>query len=78
MNTSARRRLTAAVLTVVTVTAGATACSSGGGDTSTKAEDGGTYTIWDPYPQYNGVGVAEGRARRGPVRRQVIGTPARR
>ncbi|WP_328841434.1 extracellular solute-binding protein [Streptomyces europaeiscabiei] len=53
MNTSARRRLTAAVLTVVTVTAGATACSSGSGDTSTKAADGGTYTIWDPYPQFN-------------------------
>ncbi|MFM9695339.1 sugar ABC transporter substrate-binding protein [Streptomyces europaeiscabiei] len=53
MNTSARRRLTAAVLTVVTVTAGATACSSGSGDTSTKAADGDTYTIWDPYPQFN-------------------------
>lgn len=53
MNRSARRRLTAAVLTVVTVTAGATACSSGSGDTSTKAADGGTYTIWDPYPQFD-------------------------
>jgi multiple sugar transport system substrate-binding protein len=53
MNRSARRRLTAAVLTVVTVTAGATACSSGSGDTSTEAADGGTYTIWDPYPQFN-------------------------
>ncbi|WP_060902828.1 sugar ABC transporter substrate-binding protein [Streptomyces europaeiscabiei] len=53
MNTSVRRRLTAAVLTVVTVTVGATACSSGSGDTSTKAADGGTYTIWDPYPQFN-------------------------
>ncbi|MDX3665989.1 extracellular solute-binding protein [Streptomyces europaeiscabiei] len=53
MNTSARRRLTAAVLTVVTVTVGATACSSGSGDTATKAADGGTYTIWDPYPQFN-------------------------
>ncbi|WP_371574177.1 extracellular solute-binding protein [Streptomyces sp. NBC_01314] len=53
MNRSARRRLTAAVLTVVTVTAGASACSSGSGDTSTKAAGGGTYTIWDPYPQFN-------------------------
>ncbi|MFE7841773.1 extracellular solute-binding protein [Streptomyces sp. NPDC057474] len=53
MNRSARRRLTAAVLTVVTVTAGATACSSGSGDTSTTAAGGGTYTIWDPYPQFN-------------------------
>ncbi|MFI1359909.1 extracellular solute-binding protein [Streptomyces sp. NPDC020898] len=53
MNRSARRRLTAAVLTVVSVTAGATACSSDSGGTSTKAADGGTYTIWDPYPQFD-------------------------
>ncbi|MDQ0595706.1 multiple sugar transport system substrate-binding protein [Streptomyces canus] len=54
MNRSARRRLTAAaVLTVVAVTAGATACSSGSGDTSTKAANSGTYTIWDPYPQFD-------------------------
>ncbi|MPY65003.1 sugar ABC transporter substrate-binding protein [Streptomyces spongiae] len=52
MNRSARRRLTAAVLTVVAVTASATACSSDADDTSTKAEGGGTYTIWDPYPQF--------------------------
>ncbi|MDX5570932.1 extracellular solute-binding protein [Streptomyces sp. ID05-04B] len=53
MNRSAGRRLTAAVLTVVAVTAGATACSSGASDTSTKASDGGTFTIWDPYPQFD-------------------------
>ncbi|KOU72503.1 ABC transporter substrate-binding protein [Streptomyces sp. MMG1533] len=53
MNRSARRRLTAAVLTVATITAGATACSSGADDTSTKAADSGTYTIWDPYPQFD-------------------------
>ncbi|MFJ7048693.1 extracellular solute-binding protein [Streptomyces sp. NPDC101112] len=54
MNTSARRRLTAAVLTVVTVTAGATACGSGSGSTDTKgAASSGTYTIWDPYPQFD-------------------------
>ncbi|MCX4762833.1 extracellular solute-binding protein [Streptomyces sp. NBC_01275] len=53
MNRSARRRLTAAVLTVAAVTTGATACSSGAGGTSTKAADGGTYTIWDPYPQFD-------------------------
>ncbi|WP_405812914.1 extracellular solute-binding protein [Streptomyces sp. NBC_01390] len=52
MNRSARRRLTAGVLTVVAVTA--TSCSSGSGDTSAKAaEGGGTYTIWDPYPQFD-------------------------
>ena len=53
MNRSAGRRLTAAALTVVAVTAGATACSSGGNGTSTKAADSGTYTIWDPYPQFD-------------------------
>ncbi|ELP64981.1 extracellular solute-binding protein [Streptomyces turgidiscabies] len=54
MNRPARRRLTAAVLTVAAVTAGVTACSSDSGDTSTKAADGGgTYTIWDPYPQFD-------------------------
>jgi len=53
MNRSAGRRLTAAVLTVVAVTAGATACSSAGNGTSTNASDGGTFTIWDPYPQFD-------------------------
>ncbi|WP_060905116.1 sugar ABC transporter substrate-binding protein [Streptomyces scabiei] len=52
MNGSAGRRLTAAALTVVAVTVSATACASGGGDTSTKAADSGTYSIWDPYPQF--------------------------
>ncbi|WP_330346985.1 sugar ABC transporter substrate-binding protein [Streptomyces sp. NBC_00582] len=51
MNRSAGRCLTAAVLTVVAVTA--TACSSGAGGSSQKAEDNGTYTIWDPYPQFD-------------------------
>ncbi|WP_330288016.1 sugar ABC transporter substrate-binding protein [Streptomyces sp. NBC_00576] len=52
MNRSARRRLTAAVLTVVAVTVGATACGSGKSGSSTKAADDATYTIWDPYPQF--------------------------
>ncbi|MEU0024853.1 extracellular solute-binding protein, partial [Streptomyces sp. NPDC006335] len=52
MNRSARRRLTAAALTVVAVTTGATACSSSGSGSSTKAADSGTYTVWDPYPQF--------------------------
>ncbi|WP_369188734.1 extracellular solute-binding protein [Streptomyces sp. R08] len=53
MNRSARRRLTAAVLTVVAVTAGATSCSSGSDSAGTKAAGSGTYTIWDPYPQFD-------------------------
>ena len=52
MNRSARRRLTAAVITVVAVTTGATSCSSGSGGTSAKAADSKTFTIWDPYPQF--------------------------
>ncbi|MGC0339186.1 sugar ABC transporter substrate-binding protein [Streptomyces sp. SLBN-8D4] len=52
MKRTSRRRLTAAVLTVAAVTAGATACSSGASGTSTKAADSKTYTIWDPYPQF--------------------------
>ncbi|KUN57398.1 ABC transporter substrate-binding protein [Streptomyces canus] len=53
MNTSARRRLTAAVLTVLAVSSGATACSSGSGSSSAKDADSKTYTIWDPYPQFD-------------------------
>ncbi|MFF4058324.1 extracellular solute-binding protein [Streptomyces sp. NPDC001668] len=52
MNRSARRRLTAAVLTVVAVTTGATACSSSSGSSSAKGADSKTYTVWDPYPQF--------------------------
>ncbi|MGW6908975.1 sugar ABC transporter substrate-binding protein [Streptomyces sp. NPDC054940] len=51
MNRSTGRRLTAVALTVVALTTGVTACSSGGG-TSTQGEDSGTFTIWDPYPQF--------------------------
>lgn len=51
MNRSTGRRLTAVALTVVALTTGITACSSGG-STSTQGEDSGTYTIWDPYPQF--------------------------
>ncbi|WP_217210779.1 sugar ABC transporter substrate-binding protein [Streptomyces sp. AC550_RSS872] len=50
---SRQRRLTAAALTALAVATTATACGSGsGGTTSPKAADSGTYTIWDPYPQF--------------------------
>ncbi|GAB2868335.1 ABC transporter substrate-binding protein [Streptomyces deserti] len=53
MNSSSRqRRLTAAALTALAVATSATACGSGSGGTGTKAADSGTYTIWDPYPQF--------------------------
>ncbi|MEV0487820.1 extracellular solute-binding protein [Streptomyces sp. NPDC050508] len=52
MHSSLRRlRLTAATVTVLAVAG--TACSSGSGSTGTKAADSGTYTIWDPYPQFD-------------------------
>jgi multiple sugar transport system substrate-binding protein len=54
MHSSVRRlRLTAATVTVLAVAGTATACSSGSGSTGTKAADSGTYTIWDPYPQFD-------------------------
>ncbi|MEW1648931.1 extracellular solute-binding protein [Streptomyces sp. NPDC091219] len=54
MHSSLRRlRLTAATVTVLAVAGTATSCSSGSGSTGTKAADSGTYTIWDPYPQFD-------------------------
>ncbi|MER6027758.1 sugar ABC transporter substrate-binding protein [Streptomyces sp. NPDC001851] len=50
---SRHRRLTAAALTVLTVAAGATGCSSGSGSGGTKSAGSGTYTVWDPYPQFD-------------------------
>ncbi|MER6184809.1 extracellular solute-binding protein [Streptomyces sp. NPDC001652] len=51
MNGSTGRRLTAAALTVAALTTGTTACSSDG-SSSAAGDDGGTYTVWDPYPQF--------------------------
>jgi multiple sugar transport system substrate-binding protein len=51
MHSSSRRRLTAVALSTVLAAAG-TACSSGSGSSDTKGADSGTYTIWDPYPQF--------------------------
>jgi multiple sugar transport system substrate-binding protein len=50
---SLRRRLLGAILVPLAVVGTQTACSTsdtGGGGSSA----GGTYTIWDPYPQYDG------------------------
>ncbi|MEV7365498.1 extracellular solute-binding protein [Streptomyces sp. NPDC091299] len=53
MNSSFRqRRLTAAAVTALAVAVSATACSSGSGSGDTKSVGNGTYTIWDPYPQF--------------------------
>ncbi|GHH52542.1 sugar ABC transporter substrate-binding protein [Streptomyces candidus] len=44
------RRLTAAVALSTLVTVTGTACSTGSGS---AAADDGTYTVWDPYPQFD-------------------------
>ncbi|GGY32357.1 ABC transporter substrate-binding protein [Streptomyces djakartensis] len=41
-------------MTVAGLVVGATACSSGGGTSSSQAADSGSYTVWDPYPQFAG------------------------
>jgi multiple sugar transport system substrate-binding protein len=45
-----RRLLTAAIAIACTVTAGTAACSASGSGSS--AASSGTYTVWDPYPQF--------------------------
>ncbi|WP_217241137.1 extracellular solute-binding protein [Streptomyces sp. AC555_RSS877] len=51
-SSSRQRRLTAAALTALAVAVSATACSSGSGSSASKDAAGGTYTVWDPYPQF--------------------------
>ncbi|MGR6974422.1 sugar ABC transporter substrate-binding protein [Streptomyces cynarae] len=53
MHSSSRRLLAAASLSTVVALVG-TACSSGSDSTGTKGADSGTYTVWDPYPQFAG------------------------
>jgi multiple sugar transport system substrate-binding protein len=45
-----RRRVLGATLVAVALAGGMTACSSSGGSGSAGS---GTYTIWDPYPQFD-------------------------
>jgi multiple sugar transport system substrate-binding protein len=45
-----RRRLATAIAIACTVTAGTAACSASGSGSSAAAS--GTYTVWDPYPQF--------------------------
>jgi multiple sugar transport system substrate-binding protein len=47
-----RRRLVAAGLAAVAVAGGLAACTSNSGGTNSAGS--GTYTIWDPYPQFDG------------------------
>ncbi|MEV0172246.1 sugar ABC transporter substrate-binding protein [Streptomyces sp. NPDC050803] len=52
-NSSGQRRLAAAALTALAVTVSATACSSDSGSTDAEGAGSGTYSIWDPYPQFD-------------------------
>jgi len=45
------RRAAAAITVALAVTAGAAACSTSSGSSGSGASSG-TYTIWDPYPQF--------------------------
>ncbi|MFG2134833.1 extracellular solute-binding protein [Streptomyces sp. NPDC048751] len=51
MRISSRRLLAAVAISTVVATVG-TACSSDSGSTDAKGAGSGTYTIWDPYPQF--------------------------
>lgn len=54
MNSSFRQRRPAtAAVTALAVAVTAAACSSGSGGTGTEGAGGGTYTVWDPYPQFD-------------------------
>jgi multiple sugar transport system substrate-binding protein len=46
-----RRRAAAAIGVALAVTAGASACSTSSGSAGSSTSSG-TYTIWDPYPQF--------------------------
>ncbi|MEU0030017.1 extracellular solute-binding protein, partial [Streptomyces sp. NPDC006335] len=53
MNSFSRRHHpAAAVLISLAVATGVTACGSGSGSSGTEGADSGTYTVWDPYPQF--------------------------
>ncbi|MGC5562942.1 sugar ABC transporter substrate-binding protein [Streptomyces sp. FR-108] len=51
-STFRQRRLTAVALAALAVAVSATACSSGSGGSGSKGAADGTYTVWDPYPQF--------------------------
>ncbi|MFK0110691.1 extracellular solute-binding protein [Streptomyces sp. NPDC091217] len=52
-SSSRQRRLTAAAITALAVAVTATACSSGSSSTDAQGAGSGTYSIWDPYPQFD-------------------------
>ena len=59
MQISGRARAAGSAILALTALTALTACSSGsssstqGSAANTSSASGGTYTFWDPYPQYN-------------------------
>jgi multiple sugar transport system substrate-binding protein len=53
MNRTTRRRIVVISLTSVLVASAATACGSSSDGSSGASGQGGTYTVWDPYPQFD-------------------------
>jgi multiple sugar transport system substrate-binding protein len=53
MTVQITRRACAALLALTAVTALAACSSSPSSSASASSATGGTYTLWDPYPQYN-------------------------
>ncbi|MFI7336914.1 extracellular solute-binding protein [Streptomyces sp. NPDC050085] len=52
MHSTSRRRLAAVALSSAVCLVAATACSSGSGSSGSQGQSSGTYTVWDPYPQF--------------------------
>ncbi|MFF7159761.1 extracellular solute-binding protein [Streptomyces sp. NPDC008139] len=53
MSREIRRRIAVASLASVVVASAVTACGSSSDGASGASADGGTYTVWDPYPQFD-------------------------
>jgi multiple sugar transport system substrate-binding protein len=55
MSRPTRWRFAVASLAAVTAASAITACGSSSGGGSSSSAAGGTYTVWDPYPQFDGT-----------------------
>jgi multiple sugar transport system substrate-binding protein len=53
LNSKAARRAAVAVATAAALVGGLTACSGSSNPGSSSGSAGGTYTFWDPYPQFD-------------------------
>ena len=55
MSRPTRWRFAVASLAALTAASAITACGSSSGGGSSSSAAGGTYTVWDPYPQFDGA-----------------------